>query len=459
MSVWLRLGRETIRLDLMDRFGRPPVVSPHPTALRALVREASGLEGRPRTEIPEEERQHASGIDRSLSDPALRAAFLDRAGSASHVRLAIPDATRRGPWQEWVYPCARWLEEQTPRAMSRVLLVATGVHRPAMPEGLRLPAGWTALANGLDGYATHRLVGRTSRGTHVRLHPAWVEGDLKVALADVSFHYFAGFGGGRKLVFPGLGEPQGILENHRLTLDEEGRLHEACAPGRLAGNVVHDDLLDAAALCPPDLLLTAFEPEPGGPILLTAGEWQTTHESACARFLQGHRLAYTQEPEILIADAGGFPRDSTFLQAHKSLQHAARFLPDGGRLLLVAALEEGCGSPTLERIWGLDVRTLSERALSSYEIHTHTALALRSVLDRIEVGVLSRARAGLLDATGIRSFALLDDAVAWLGQGSSPRAWGWLTRAEDVLAERSGRRAPLPKFERSPTSKSGGSSA
>ena len=459
MSVWLRLGRETIRLDLMDRFGRPPVVSPHPTALRALVREASGLDGSSPTDAPRADRTPGTAIDRAFVDPAQRAAFLDRAGAASHVRLVIPDATRRGPWQEWVFPAARWIDERAPRAASRVVLVATGVHRPVLPDGLRLPPGWTAIPNGLDGSASHRAVGRTARGTEVRLHPAWVDGDLRIALADVSFHYFAGFGGGRKLVFPGLGETEGILQNHRLTLDGDGRPRPGCAPGTLVENIVHADLLDAAALCPPDLLLTAFEPEPGGATVLMAGDWRATHEMACARFLQGHRLAYTQEPEILIADAGGSPRDSTFLQAHKSLQHAARFLPDGGKLLLVAGLEEGSGSPTLERLWILDARTLSERALSHYELHTHTALALRAVLDRIEVGVLSRAGSGLLDSTGIRSFAEIGEALDWLGRGASPRAWGWLTRAEEVLAEHPGKRPTAGRVDRSPPGGRGGSTS
>ncbi len=438
MSVWLRTGRETVRLDLMERYGRPPVVSPHASALHSLVAEAAGLGGRSSSGSQEDARADRASIDELPHDPSHRREFLERAGAANHVRLAIPDATRRGPWQDWVGVCARWLEDLTPRAISRILLVATGVHRPVMPDDLRLPPGWTVLPNGFDGYAYHRDLGRTPRGTPVRLHPAWVDGDLRVALADVSFHYFAGFGGGRKIVFPGLGEPEGILANHRLTLDGEGRLLEACAPGQMGGNIVHEDLLAAASFCPPDLLLTVFEPEPGSTPVLVLGDWRESHESACARFLRGHLLAHTQSPDLLIADAGGHPRDATFLQAHKSLQHAARFLPRGGRLLLVAGLEEGCGSPTLERLWALDGARLAERAVSGYELHTHTALALRAVLDRIDVGVLSRGAPGLLDHTGIRSFSTWDEALLWTEQGGAARAWGWLTRAEEVLPVRIG---------------------
>jgi lactate racemase len=432
VSVWLRQGRDTIRLDLLERFRRPPVVAPHAPSLHSLVREAAGFRDGPPAP-GRDERHRFQKMDRLLAESGLHKRFLDHAATANHVRLVLPDATRRGPWLEWVETCARWLEERTPRAVSRVALIATGVHRPAIPEGLRLPAGWTTIANGQDGTADHRDMGRTRMGTPVRLHPAWVNGDLRVVLADVSFHYFAGFGGGRKLVFPGLGEPEGILANHRLTLDDLGRLRPECAPGRLDRNPVHDDLIDAVALCPPDLLITAYDSEPGGPTVLNVGNWQTSHEEACERFQHGHALGHTQRAEILVADAGGHPRDSSFLQAHKSLQHAARFLPDGGRLLLVAGLEEGCGSPTLERLWMLDAPTLSQKALASYELHTHTALALRGVLDRIEVGVWHRGDPGLLQATGMRSFGDADEAVVWLEGGAASRPWGWLPRAEDVL--------------------------
>jgi nickel-dependent lactate racemase len=260
-----------------------------------------------------------------------------------------------------------------------------------------------------------------------------VEADLRVALGDVSYHYFAGFGGGRKLVFPGLGEPDGILANHKLSLDVEGRLHPACEPGRLDGNPVHEDLMEAVSFCPPDLLVQWVEAEPGGPTLLEVGDWREQHAAGCAVYLRGHRLGHTTRPRALLVDAGGHPRDATFLQAHKSLQHAARFLPDGGRLLLVAGLREGVGSAVLERLWGRSSGELAQLAREHYELHTHTALAFATVRERCEVGVWTAGDPALLRGSGAAVFTGAEEALDWIAAGRDPDSWGWIPRAEEWI--------------------------
>ena len=40
-------------------------------------------------------------------------------------------------------------------------------------------------------------------------------------IVAISHHYFAGYGGGRKLIFPGLGEKESIYQNHKLFIDKK----------------------------------------------------------------------------------------------------------------------------------------------------------------------------------------------------------------------------------------------
>ena len=57
-------------------------------------------------------------------------------------------------------------------------------------------------------------VGTLATGEPVRLNRAAVEADLLIAVSMVQHHYFAGFGGGPKLVFPGVA---GYAEIRRTT--------------------------------------------------------------------------------------------------------------------------------------------------------------------------------------------------------------------------------------------------
>jgi nickel-dependent lactate racemase len=149
--------------------------------------------------------------------------------------------------------------------------------------------------------------------------------------------------------------------------------------------------------------------------------------------LKGHELEHTAQPDLLVADAGGTPRDASFLQAHKSLQHAARFLAPGGRLLLVASLDEGVGSESLEQLWGLSAAELARQAVADYRLHTHTALALRTVCENVSIAVWSRMDPDRLRAAGMTPVATETGALEWIEAGGKTRHWGWLTRAEEVL--------------------------
>lgn len=428
MSVLLRTGRTFKRLDLLARWERPPVLAPGAAQRRSLSGMAAGLSDSRLAQSPSEE-----SLGRSLEESRSAGDFRAKGSSAGSVALLIPDKTRRGPWQDWVEASARWLEGIAPDARSKRILVATGVHKPELFDDLATGERWEQIANGDGGYESHRNVGRTEAGTEVSLHPDWVDADLRVALGDISFHYFAGFGGGRKLVFPGLGEPKGIFANHRRSLDAQGRFRKEATSGRLKGNPVHEDLCEAVSLCPPDLLIQVIEPAAGSPPFLQVGDWLKTHEAGCDLYLKGHLLEHTCRPDLLIADAGGAPRDSTFLQAHKSLQHAAKFLAPGGKLLLVAALNEGVGSDTLAMLWQLSTEELSGRAMTDYQLHTHTALALRSVCERNDVAVWSEIDPDLLLPAGITPISNKEEALEWIERDGLPNRWGWLSRAEEAL--------------------------
>ena len=63
-------------------------------------------------------------------------------------------------------------------------------------------------------------LGRTERGTTIHVRKDILESDLIITFGALSHHYFAGYGGGRKLLFPGLGYKPDIYQNHGLFLDK-----------------------------------------------------------------------------------------------------------------------------------------------------------------------------------------------------------------------------------------------
>lgn len=162
------------------------------------------------------------------------------------VTVVVNDATRPACAVELLGPVAGALAGRC-----RVL-VATGAHEDIdgetkdalLPEPLR-DAPWCT--NDM-GSGSRVVIGRTSRGTEVEIHPWLADGGPVLLAGSVEPHYFAGFTGGRKSVLPGCCSYRSIEDNHWL----------ACMPGSgpaaLEGNPVHEDMMEAAdmlsGLCP-----------------------------------------------------------------------------------------------------------------------------------------------------------------------------------------------------------------
>jgi nickel-dependent lactate racemase len=460
VSVWLLRGRRTCRWDAIRLLGRPPVLSPPAWALTARVWEGIGADSGP-LEPSVEPTDFLEEMCAAIPGKTLRIAFV------------VPDATRVGGWRVLLPRVLEEVRKRCPAAALR-LLIASGVHAvvprafllahllPGVPNPEKLLEGWTIIQNGENGFRSHRQVGTTPAGTPVRLHPEYLDASWRILLGGISYHYFAGYGGGRKLVFPGLGEPGGIAVNHRRAVripaqadPERAMLSEIewegrCAPGLLKGNPVHEDLDCAARLAPPHWVATVVDqppddPDPASPrpfpVRVIQGSYPAALDEAGARHDHAHRIPFTCAPSLLLVDAGGEPRDATFLQAHKSLQHAIRFIASGGRILLVAECADGLGSATLSR-YASDpegfrpLRGLSGDPLGG--IHLQTVVALRHAAGMARVGLWS----GLPDSTvrglGLEPLHREEEALEWCREAMAagthpPPSWGWLPRAERFL--------------------------
>ena len=93
------------------------------------------------------------------------------------------------------------------------------------------------------------FVGKTKHGTNVNINPIFAEADVRVLVGDVGFHYYAGYGGGRKSVMPAISCRETISHNHAMLLDPNART------GVLDGNPVHEDMTEAAKLAKVDFIL------------------------------------------------------------------------------------------------------------------------------------------------------------------------------------------------------------
>lgn len=244
------------------------------------------------------------------------------------------------------------------------VLVASGIHRPPGPAEIASILGAESAArlqgrifiHDADNEAMLEEVGRTKRGNAVRLNKIYVNAALRIVVGAASYHYHAGFGGGRKSIVPGLAARATIAANHSLALDPElDRMHPAAAPGRMDGNPVAEEMMESARLCPPHAIVNTVV----APNHVLAGVFAGDMEAAHAAAVEAVRLhcgaGIEARADFALASAGGA---LNWIQAHKALVNACAAVKPNGRVILLADCSEGLGDERFRR-W-MRTKTMSE---------------------------------------------------------------------------------------------------
>lgn len=260
-----------------------------------------------------------AALDGPIGSPPLEA--LIRPGS--RVLAIVSDHTRHEPRDAMLAAVRRRVEARGGQVR---VAVATGTH------------GRSAIACDVihDGVADIVELGMTSGGTPVRVHRAVVEADVIVATGCIRPHYFAGFAGGVKAIFPGLGEAAAVRVNHRMKTDPQARAGEVDAnPCRL-------DLEDAVArISTPKFLLNVVADAADEPCGAVAGDVVAAHRAGCA--LARPQFTVRAAPAHHVIASDGDPITSTLYQAAKVAAAVAPLVAPGGVLTLVAECANGVG--------------------------------------------------------------------------------------------------------------------
>ena len=325
---------------------------------------------------------------------------------SAQIVIVVDDHTRDAPTQ-------RMLEAVTKEigAGHKInLLVACGTHASPEEEDLKRILGkfYSRFEVNIHDCDAKDLVylGTTSRGTPVTLNRTYVDADIKILTGDISLHYYAGFGGGRKSILPGISSREAIKKNHALLVDEHART------ANLSDNPVHQDMTEAASLAPPDFVINTVADASGNLVDAYAGDMNSV-------FLKGAEVAkdfYLHEIstlfDVLIVSAGGFPKDRNLYQATKAIENCYRTIVPGGELILVAECREGLGDPYFEN-WMNEYTSYEETEdaiKNNFVLGGHKAFYIRKAMKRVHLSIVSKLNTHILNGWGIKAYESIWDA-------------------------------------------------
>jgi nickel-dependent lactate racemase len=281
----------------------------------------------------------------SLREPIGSRSLAELAGPDSRVALVIDDDSRPTPVAS-VLPAVLSGLEAAGVSRSRVTLVtALGLHRPMTQDEVAERAGAGAL-EGLrwenhDCDDPSRLVelGTTRRGTPVQVNRTVAEADLVVTVGCIEPHLIAGFGGGAKMIVPGVAGRATIGHNHALhttpqTFDGVGRSGDE-SPMRL-------DLEEAVAmLAPPVFIVNTVLNGALQPVRVVCGDPVAAHREGVRTSAEIFAVPLEAPADVVVTDS--HPMDQDLRQGMKAIGNSIRAVRKGGVLIALIRAEEGVG--------------------------------------------------------------------------------------------------------------------
>jgi nickel-dependent lactate racemase len=355
----------------------------------------------------------------AIAEPGAEfAGFL--AGAPSPLLVVVNDPTRPTPSAEVLRVLRPQLEEWL-RGFDRQLsfAIATGTHRAALPAEIehlfgadlaQAHAGRIFCHDAKDkGQLVH--LGRTTRGTEIQVNRLLAEARSVLLINSVEPHYFAGYTGGRKSLFPGLAGYETVWANHRLSMAAGSETLV------LAGNPVHEDLEEAMAVGIAgkqiySIQLVLDKDHRVG--FAAAGSLNDTFRRAIAVADRQFVLEIERPYEVVVAVAP-HPMDCNLYQTNKAIQSGALAVKDGGVLIVVSECPFGLGeNQTLfDLLAAADSPTQAlERAdLAEYKLGVQQATRIASILERAEIWMVSSLKPEDVGAMFMTPFGSVQEAV------------------------------------------------
>ena len=224
------------------------------------------------------------------------------------------------------------------------IAISTGSHRDMTKEEMTAKFGADLVAK--EKFFMHHCndpaqmvsLGILDTGLNAEVNRVIVETELLIAEGFIEPHFFAGFSGGRKSVFPGMASLDCIRANHCAEYIASGKART----GMLDGNPIHNEATEMARLAKLSYILNVVLDGDKKIIKAFAGDFEKAHRAGCD-FVTGLSSVQAAPADIVVTTNGGYPLDQNIYQSVKGMTAAEAVCREGGVIIMIASCSDGHG--------------------------------------------------------------------------------------------------------------------
>lgn len=289
----------------------------------------------------------AAAVAAALANPVGCAPLKELARGRENCCILICDITRPVPNGTILPVMIRELLDAGMKPADITVVVATGLHRPNEGDELAELVGdpWVMKTVRVVNHfarndADHVDLGKTRRGTPVKIDRRLVEADLRIATGLVEPHFMAGWSGGRKVIVPGVAHADTITRLHSAAFME----HPNAANCVLDGNPLHEEQIEIMGMLGGAFAVNTVIDEHRRMSHVNFGEIVASHAEAVAFVRRYAEVPVPRRFATVLTSAAGYPLDKTYYQTVKGMVAPVDILTPGGSLIVASACSEGMGS-------------------------------------------------------------------------------------------------------------------
>jgi nickel-dependent lactate racemase len=330
-------------------------------------------------------------VERALKEPIGSKRLSEIVKPEHRVAIVVDDATRSAPSRLLVLSILDELNSAGVKDELVTLIFGCGTHRAVTSEeavrllGDDILSRVKAISHDCRAQDLVYAGATQKHGNKVYLNRVFAEADVKILTGDVGFHYYAGYGGGRKSILPAVSGEETIKHNHAMILDSNAKT------GVLDGNPVHEDMMEAAKLAKVDFVLNVVTNSKGEIVKTFAGDLEQVFYEGVKLVDEMYRVSVDRRADVVIVSSGGSPADVNLFQAYKGVDSALEVVKRGGVIILVAECPEGHGNQVFYD-WMVkfsDIKAVEREIKRNFVLGGHKAYYLLRALQNHQIILVS----------------------------------------------------------------------
>jgi lactate racemase len=295
----------------------------------------------------------------ALEEPLGTVPLKDLISGAKKVAILVDDWTRPTPVADILEVLLPYLIRNGLPKEKVTIVIALGTHVRLTPEELDARVGSSAAS-------VYRIIQHDAwqhdlvpillpeDGSVVKINPEVAQADVKIGISSILPHPMAGFGGGPKIVTPGVSDFEFVRDHHM-----RHTIHPRSTSGLTKGNPFHESCLRAAQAIGLDFSLNCVYNQHGEVVRIIGGSLEAAFAGAVQACYETLGVQFEEKVDITITST--YPHTHG-LQICKGLDAPDRVTKESGAILMFAPMVKPISTEFVNSFDQLKERSLNNPA-------------------------------------------------------------------------------------------------